>query len=170
MKEGLQNTKCPSCGYERTENDDRFHSKEECPKCGIFYKKYVESVKSKSSDETSESTKTITLPLKRRSSFTIRPSNAFLKALIKLLLKGKKMKILFEFIKTNWKFLIVIILLTMATSEIIQMEKAISSIKDDISSIKSRIRSIEYDVSSIESDVSSIQGSVYNIEIDVSSR
>jgi len=58
MKEGLQNIKCPSCGYERTENDDRFHSKEECPKCGIFYKKYVETVES--SSETSESTNMVT--------------------------------------------------------------------------------------------------------------
>lgn len=60
MKEGLQNTKCPSCGYERTENDDRFHSKEECPKCGIFYKKYVETVESRNSNETSESTNMVT--------------------------------------------------------------------------------------------------------------
>jgi hypothetical protein len=33
--------KCPSCGYERTEKDDGFFSKEECPKCRIYYKKYV---------------------------------------------------------------------------------------------------------------------------------
>jgi len=31
--------KCPQCGYERTSNDDHFVSSEECPKCGIFYKK-----------------------------------------------------------------------------------------------------------------------------------
>jgi len=49
--------KCPSCGYERTENDDEFYSKEECPKCGIFYKKYVDRVKSRNSEKISESTK-----------------------------------------------------------------------------------------------------------------
>jgi len=34
--------KCPSCGYERTERDDGFFSKEECPKCGIYYRKHVD--------------------------------------------------------------------------------------------------------------------------------
>jgi len=34
---------CPQCGYERTTNDDSFLSNEECPKCGIFYKKWKPS-------------------------------------------------------------------------------------------------------------------------------
>ncbi|HOD28283.1 MAG TPA: serine/threonine-protein kinase [Syntrophales bacterium] len=34
--------KCASCGYERTERDDHFYSKEECPKCHIIYKKFVD--------------------------------------------------------------------------------------------------------------------------------
>jgi Zn-finger nucleic acid-binding protein len=31
---------CPQCGYERTKHDDNFVSIEECPRCGIFYKKW----------------------------------------------------------------------------------------------------------------------------------
>ena len=59
MKDGLHNTKCPNCGYERTEDDNHFHSKEECPKCGIIYKKHIESTKSSNSDVTAESTKIV---------------------------------------------------------------------------------------------------------------
>jgi len=33
-------TVCPQCGYNRTKQDDNFVSKEECPKCGIFYNKW----------------------------------------------------------------------------------------------------------------------------------
>lgn len=33
-------TVCPKCGYERTQKDDGFVSIEECPKCGIIYKKW----------------------------------------------------------------------------------------------------------------------------------
>lgn len=29
--------KCPKCGYQRKPEDDDFVSKEECPKCGVFY-------------------------------------------------------------------------------------------------------------------------------------
>lgn len=36
-------TVCPQCGYERKTNDDNFTSAEECPKCGIFYKKWKPS-------------------------------------------------------------------------------------------------------------------------------
>lgn len=32
-------TTCPQCGYERTTEDDSIISNEECPKCGIIYKK-----------------------------------------------------------------------------------------------------------------------------------
>jgi hypothetical protein len=39
---------CPQCGYERTKNDDGFVSSEECPKCGIFYKKWKPSAVSNS--------------------------------------------------------------------------------------------------------------------------
>lgn len=31
---------CPQCGYEQTNNDRKFINTEECPKCGIFYKKW----------------------------------------------------------------------------------------------------------------------------------
>lgn len=34
-------TVCPQCGYERKSNDDNFVSAEECPKCGIYYKKWT---------------------------------------------------------------------------------------------------------------------------------
>lgn len=34
---------CPQCGYERKTEDDKFVSAEECPKCGIFYKKWEPS-------------------------------------------------------------------------------------------------------------------------------
>ena len=59
MEEGSHNIKCPNCGYERTEDDNYFHSKEECPKCGIIYKKHVEGSQSRNSDETAESTKIV---------------------------------------------------------------------------------------------------------------
>lgn len=36
-------TVCPQCGYERKNSDDKFISAEECPKCGIFYKKWEPS-------------------------------------------------------------------------------------------------------------------------------
>jgi len=36
--------KCPNCGHERSEGDHSFFSKEECPKCGIFYKKFVDKL------------------------------------------------------------------------------------------------------------------------------
>ena len=36
-------TVCPQCGYERKTNDDNFVNAEECPKCGIFYKKWKPS-------------------------------------------------------------------------------------------------------------------------------
>jgi uncharacterized RDD family membrane protein YckC len=41
MMEDHHKIKCPNCGHERAEGDDII-SKEECPKCGIFYKKYVD--------------------------------------------------------------------------------------------------------------------------------
>ena len=41
---------CPKCGYERTKNDDNFVSKEECPNCGIFYKKWNPSSVSRSNE------------------------------------------------------------------------------------------------------------------------
>ena len=44
--------KCPRCGYERTDKDDGFISKEECPRCGIYYTKYVEIVKSSNGEDT----------------------------------------------------------------------------------------------------------------------
>ena len=31
---------CPQCGYERKSNDDHFTSPEECPKCGIIYRRW----------------------------------------------------------------------------------------------------------------------------------
>ena len=40
--EDQQKIKCPNCGYERTVRDDSFSSTEECPSCGIFYKKFVD--------------------------------------------------------------------------------------------------------------------------------
>lgn len=46
------NTKCPSCGYARIEKDDGFHSKEECPKCGVYYKKYVADVQYSNNNKT----------------------------------------------------------------------------------------------------------------------
>ena len=36
-------TVCPQCGYERKANDDNFVNAEECPKCGIIYKKWKPS-------------------------------------------------------------------------------------------------------------------------------
>lgn len=42
-------TKCPSCGYERTEGDDRFFSNEVCPYCRILYKEHVDEKASLSS-------------------------------------------------------------------------------------------------------------------------
>lgn len=45
-------TVCPQCGYERINNDDNFVSNEECPKCGIFYKKWNPSTVSKSNEPT----------------------------------------------------------------------------------------------------------------------
>ena len=38
--EAYQAVTCPSCGYERTRSDDGIISKEECPKCGIIYRKF----------------------------------------------------------------------------------------------------------------------------------
>ena len=34
---------CPQCGYERKDIDNNFVSIEECPKCGVFYKKWKPS-------------------------------------------------------------------------------------------------------------------------------
>ncbi len=42
--------KCPKCGYERTENDDNFISIEECPKCGVIYKKWQMAPDSKDTE------------------------------------------------------------------------------------------------------------------------
>lgn len=50
---------CPNCGYERTSKDDNFISVEECPKCGIFYKKWEPSDKSKSSESVLENDKAL---------------------------------------------------------------------------------------------------------------
>ena len=44
--------KCPRCGYERTDKDDGFISKEECPRCGIYYAKFVEVVTSGNGEDT----------------------------------------------------------------------------------------------------------------------
>jgi uncharacterized RDD family membrane protein YckC len=38
-KDDVHSIKCQRCGYERTERDDEFFAKGECPKCGIIYKK-----------------------------------------------------------------------------------------------------------------------------------
>jgi len=64
-------TICPQCGYERTNNDDSFVSSEECPKCGIIYKKWTPSFvleKNKehiiTSNETSDGNKKRITPLK----------------------------------------------------------------------------------------------------------
>jgi hypothetical protein len=46
----LSMTVCPKCGYERTTNDNNFVSAEECPKCGIFYKKWNPSSISNNSE------------------------------------------------------------------------------------------------------------------------
>jgi hypothetical protein len=40
--------KCQKCGYDRTERDDNFFKKEECPKCGIIYAKITADPASKS--------------------------------------------------------------------------------------------------------------------------
>jgi len=45
-------TTCPQCGYQRTSNDDKFISSEECPKCGIFYKKWKPSPDSENPEST----------------------------------------------------------------------------------------------------------------------
>ena len=44
--------KCPRCGYERTDKDDDFISKEECPRCGIYYAKFVEVATSGNGEDT----------------------------------------------------------------------------------------------------------------------
>jgi predicted nucleic acid-binding Zn-ribbon protein len=33
--------KCANCGYERSEKDDEFISKDTCPKCGIMYNQFI---------------------------------------------------------------------------------------------------------------------------------
>ena len=73
------------------------------------------------------------------------------------------MKMFFEFIKSNRKFLVVAIFIALAAYKIIQIQSDVSSIQSDVSSIQSGVSSIESDISSIQSDVSSI-------ESDVSSR
>ena len=34
---------CPKCNYQRTKNDDKFVSKNECPGCGIIYDRYIQN-------------------------------------------------------------------------------------------------------------------------------
>ena len=33
---------CPKCNYQRTKDDDKFVSKNECPDCGIIYDRYIQ--------------------------------------------------------------------------------------------------------------------------------
>jgi hypothetical protein len=66
--------KCSRCGYKRTEKDDSFFSKEECPKCGIIFSKIGDSANKSKGRSQSDSGQLPPQPSQEQSKITKSPN------------------------------------------------------------------------------------------------
>jgi hypothetical protein len=77
------------------------------------------------------------------------------------------MKNLLDFIKANWKFLVIACLLAVASFEIIHMRNALNSIEGKLGALTSHINAIRSDIGSIQEDIGALQEDVSSIADDL---
>jgi hypothetical protein len=77
------------------------------------------------------------------------------------------MKHLLDFIRINWKFLVIACLLAVASFEIIHMRNALNCIEGKLGTLTSHVNAISSDIGSIQEDIGALREDVSSIADDL---